>query len=155
MLSTSWIGRNGILDIQAKIVKQETVHQVKTLKKELNILAKECAKAFEVAGLSENENPHVRRAITVCSSYVWSKPGFEQRSSKSSTIERLWKQQMTETDEANRTNPSNLASTILREKLVETLTEKKHQPPDVSCMFTVPCACISLIPCKKSRTCRI
>ena len=67
----SWIGLKGVRDIRRMMAEEEARSQVKALKSELRVLAKECTKAYEAAGIGASEEPQIKRAVDdLCASYL-------------------------------------------------------------------------------------
>ena len=132
-VSTMWVGHKGVRDIRRKLAEEETTSKVKELSTELRVLAKECMTAFEVAGLKNSDDPKIRKAVDLCSSYL---PQTARcRVTTSTSIATLWKEQQSGSELPGPVDKKELATSILGEKLVDTLTEKNQQPPDVSYMF--------------------
>ena len=130
-LSTRWVGSKGVLSIRKQLVQEGATEQVKTLNAELKLMAQQCTEAFKVSGLMESENTNVRRAIDLCASYL-GVPQASKVPKTTSSIATLWKQQvLDESEQSTSKNPSDLASSVLGEKLMDTLTEKNREPPDV------------------------
>ena len=135
-ICTSWVGQKGIGDIKKKIEDEQEESEVKAKSRELRVLATECLKAFESAGLQSSEICQVRKAMDLCHSYA---PRSSCTKPATSTIASLWKRQPLENEMSEQTTQS-LAASVLGEKLVSTVTEEKQQPPDVS-----GCICISAL----------
>lgn len=130
-LRTSWIGQRGVCDIQRQLVEKEAQSQIKAVKSALGVLARECMKAFETAGVLTSDEPQIRKAIDLCSSYI---PHTSRckATAPSTAIATLWKGERNAPLLPCPEDKKDLATSILGEKLVETLTEEKRQPPDVS-----------------------
>ncbi len=128
-LRTMWICRRGVREIRRKLAEEEASSKVKAMSTELRVLAKECMTAFEVAGLKTSEDPQVRRAIDLCSSYL--PQTTRLKATTSTAIATLWKQQPSDLELPGPSDKRELVTSVLGEKLVDTLTEKKQQPPDV------------------------
>ena len=94
-VQTSWIGQRGVLEIQRKIVEEEAQSAIHTKSSELKLLARECLKAFEQAGLKNSELSQVQMAVNMCSSYVSSQkhPNRSLGKTSVSLIATLWKKQ--------------------------------------------------------------
>ena len=89
--------------------------------------------AFEVAGIKNSDDPKIRKAVDLCSSYL---PQTARcRVTTSTSIATLWKEQQSGSELPGPVDKKELATSILGEKLVDTLTEKNQQPPDVSYVF--------------------
>ena len=100
-----------------------------SLKKELLELSAECRKAFAAAGLEDSDNPQVQKALQLCSSHATNQ-NTGVRTKAAVAIGGLWKRDGCE--EEIPVDRKELATSILGEDLVATLTEESHQPPDVS-----------------------
>lgn len=59
------------------------------MKKELNVLAVECRKAFEVARLVDSIQPQIRKAVDLCSSYS---PTISKLINREAASRTLWKE---------------------------------------------------------------
>lgn len=99
-------------------------------KRELRVLAFECSRAFEAAGMENCSHPQVQKAIDLCSSYTCTPSHSAPKDIASSTIATLWKRG--EGDEEDIADRKELATSILGASLVNTLVEEHHEPPDVS-----------------------
>ncbi len=137
-LCTMWIGRKGVREIRRKLAEEEASSKVKELSTELRVLAKECMAAFEVAGMKTSDDPRVKRAVELCcSSYL---PQTSRLKATTSTaIATLWKQQPSDLDLPGPSDKRELATSILGEKLVDTLSERNQQPPEVRCGVCTHC----------------
>lgn len=143
-IHSSWIGQKGVSDI-VEMRAQEMVNSVVTSKtRELRKLASECLLAFEVSGLNASENPQVHKATELCKSYapkaVSSCRNLPRRIS--CNISHLWqKDDHIKDTEYQKNIGQSLAKSTLGEKLVDKITEKCRQPPDVR--KTLVCVCYS------------
>ena len=100
---------------------------------ELKVLAVECLRAFMEAGMENSDLPQVQKAIAMCSLYA---PHTELLSHPRTNTANLWRKEKpgTSTDaQENAGAPHAIAATVLGEKLVATVMQENHQPPDVSC----------------------
>ena len=131
-VKTSWIGERGVEEIQKHISEEQVHSEVRVLANELKVLAAECLNAFESAGLLQSNEPQVCRAIELCHSYLPGKPASHNTPTGVSTISTLWKEESSQRKKQNQPATKSLATAVLGEKLVATLTEEKQQPPDVS-----------------------
>ena len=134
-LRTSWIGQKGVCDIQRKLLEKDARSQIKAVTTELAVLAKECMKAFEVAGLITSDEPQIKKAVDLCSSYI-PQTSRHKPATPSTAIAALWKGEASAAPHLE--DKCDLATAVLGEKLVETLTEEKRQPPDVSTFTAQP-----------------
>lgn len=134
-VSSSWVGHKGLCDIIELHAQKQNESELDTKSKQLKELAMQCLQAFESAGLGESNDPQVRRAAELCLSYApRSLAGNHKRAitSHSCNIASLWKNDAVEDKDGDRPNAQSLAESLLGEKLIDKVTEKKHQPPDVS-----------------------
>ena len=65
---------------------------MKSLSSELRVLASECLKAFETAGVETSDHPVIAKAVKLCSAYVPQSTGYKDTTS-SSVVSALWKEQ--------------------------------------------------------------
>ncbi len=126
-LRTLWIGQKGVQSIKRKVAEERSTDQVRSLSSDLKKLASTCHKAFEVAGLINSEQEAVKDAVELCKLHL---PQPKESKKQSSAIAHLWKKPTEETHSSK--DPVKLATSVLGEKLVDTLTEKNREPPDVS-----------------------
>ena len=141
VVSTAWIGQKGVSDIRRSISQQMSAEQgraIRTLSNDIRKLASTCHKAFEVAGLLNSADEQIQCAVALCKSHL---SQTKERKSASSAISSLWKG---DAGEAHLSlDPSTRAEIVLGTKLVEKLTEKNRQPPDVSTIHLIGCcSCI-------------
>lgn len=135
-LCTSWIGKTGILEIQNKIAEQNN-RQGKNTSRQLRTLATECFKAFEVLDGQKSADPQVKKAIALCMEHA---PAVPKQAIPTSTctISSLWNAPRHREISSGET-PQSMATVVLGENLVSTITEKKRTAPDVSlhvqCLF--------------------
>lgn len=120
--------QKGIGDIKKKIADEQEESKIKAKSHELRVLATECLKAFEAAGLQGSEICQVRKAMDLCHSYA---PRSSCTKPATSAIASLWKRQPLDNEISEQASQS-LAASILGKKLVSTVIEEKQQPPDVS-----------------------
>ena len=132
-LSTSWIGHKGLCEIENSMIVEKCQLQIKTLRNELNLLAKECTNAFVAAGMLESEDPQITKAVKLCDSYYASN---RQKVRAFPAFVSTWKDQGDQ-PENDQIDQREYASLIIGKSLVETITEENHQPPDVSIDFNV------------------
>ena len=110
------------------MTQQEAASQTATMKKQLQELAAQCNQAFVAAGLQDSAHPQVRKALELCSSYLQCS---QQGESFTSNFQYLGKDDQQKVNQTTM-DTKQLATSVLGEDLVATLTEDKHQPPDVS-----------------------
>ena len=111
------------------MAQQEAASQTATMKKQLQELAAQCNQAFVAAGLQDSAHPQVRKALELCSSYMTCSVANKEKASPA--ISNLWKDDQQKINQTTM-DTKQLATSVLGEDLVATLTEDKHQPPDVS-----------------------
>lgn len=151
-IRTAWIGQHGVSEIQKQLEEKKKQNEEKTTTTQFKVLASECLKAFEVAGMKESDEPQVKKAIELCSSYV---PKAIEHST-SSSIAALWKES-SEMGAHRLQMPHSLATAVLGETLVATITEDKHKPPDVSVLVVVTymsCTCLQCCSGTLGKECR-
>lgn len=127
---TSWIGHKGVCEMKTRSTEERAEAEVKAVMMELRVLATECMKAFKAAGMEESDDPQVKKAVGLCSSYL--PQTREQKQATCVTIADLWKGEKIEPAVLPSQSKRDLASSLLGQKLVDTLTEEQRQPPDVS-----------------------
>lgn len=133
-ICTSWVGQQGVLEIKRTVSERKTAQEVKTLSSDIKKLASNCYRAFEKAGLLNSEDEVIKGAVELCQTHIQKLP---REGRKKPAIASLWKQH-TSTEAAHHTTDlEKHATTVLGDKLVDTLTEKHREPPDVS-LSTVP-----------------
>ena len=90
------------------------------------MLATECLKVFETAGVRTSDHLVIAKAVKLCTAYVLQSTGHKG-TTLSSIFAALWKEQAcmrTSTSVLPIEDAKDLATSILRENLVDTLTEK-------------------------------
>lgn len=130
---SSWIGQKGVCDIVQMRAQELAEGKIQAKSSELRVLATECLRAFEAAGMCESKNPQVSKATELCSSYAPHAATQAPRKSRPCEISRLWKESehLAFTADSESATQS-LAESLLGKQLVEKITEKNHQAPDVS-----------------------
>ena len=129
-ICTSWIGQQGVLEIKRTVSERKTAQEVKTLSSDIKKLASNCYRAFEKAGLLNSEDEVIKGAVELCQTHIQKLP--QEGRKRTSAIASLWKQH-TSTEAAHcTTDLKKHATAVLGDKLVDTLTEKHREPPDVS-----------------------
>ena len=120
----------------------EKERQAKSSK--LRVLATECLKTFEAAGLRNSEDLQVRKATDLCLMYapqLKHKTFNRDMSHQMTQVQTQQQQQSNLYTECQKPAAQSLAESNLGGKLVYTVTEKKRQPPDVSdTIYTPYCA---------------
>lgn len=130
---SSWIGQKGVCDIVQMRAQELADGKIQAKTGELRVLATECLMAFEAAGLSESKNPQVLKATKLCLSHALRAATRAHRKSKPCEISRLWKESehLASTSDQE-CGTQSLAESLLGKQLVEKITEKNRQAPDVS-----------------------
>ena len=121
-----------VREVGQAVAQEGLQSQLSALKKELNLLATECSKAFVAVGMEQSKHPQVKKAWDLCSTYASSALKNDQKNLTSSGIGELWKRDGNTEDAALPEDKTLLATSILGTSLVNTLVEKNHEPPDVS-----------------------
>lgn len=139
-IRSSWIGQKGVSDIVQMRAQGLAEGEIQAKSSELRVLATECLKAFEAAGLSESKNSQVCKATELCLSYATHAITSICQAPRKSTpceISHLWKESEPLTFTASPKHATqSLAESLLGKQLVEKITEKNRQPPDVSQICT-------------------
>ena len=132
-LRTSWIGQRGVEEIKRTKRKEEDLTAAQTKATEMKVLATECLRAFQEAGLESSDIPQVKKAISMCCLYAPSHTGGISKPRATSSIHTLWNEKPgTSHEEMEQTvAPQALATSVLGKKLVATVTQENRQPPDV------------------------
>ena len=135
-IHTLWVGQKGVCDIRSMVVQQEAEKK----SSEIRTLARECLRAFEAAGCNNSDNEQVVKAINLCQSYS---PNFVSsrhlHKTNAGEIAELWKEQPSVNVERGNQTAQSLAKSVLGRNLVDKLTNKTRQPPDVSL-----CGCMQM-----------
>jgi len=95
------------------------------------MLANECKKAFEAAGIESSEHPQIKKAVNLCSLYAPKSHISRRNDAASSRIGKFWKSDE-DLIEDKLVDRKEAAISKLGKSLVDTLLEENHQPPDVS-----------------------
>ena len=114
--------------IHTKKKEEEAQSVIQAKSKKKKVLAVECMKAFEEAGLKNSDLLQVQRAVKLCSSYIPQSSHVGEKSS--SSITALWKSELPCTSKQDN-DPKDLAASVLGKELVATVTQEGQQPPDV------------------------
>lgn len=99
------------------------------------MLSMECRKAFEFAGLVDNIQPQIKKAVDLCSLYAGSSStrSILDRDASSNVIGALWQDTA---EHQTAIDKKQLATSVLGNSLVDALVEENRQPPDVSLLIT-------------------
>lgn len=115
-LQTSWIGQRGVwfiltiiaypkliqlFEMEQALAQEGAQLKLVATKKELQVLAVECKRAFEAVGMDHSQHPQVKKALALCSSYVSPSSKPTNKHVTSSTVADLWKQDLCGEVEAN------------------------------------------------------
>ena len=126
---TSWIGKAGLIEMQNKIAETEVQQRGKNTACQLQELATECLKAFQVMDAQKSTDPQIQKTISLCMQHARLRP---EKRTVTSSIASLWKGQGSQDVQSGAT-PESIATKVLGESLVSTITEIKRTAPDVSC----------------------
>ena len=156
---TSWIGQRGVcllsgviysqlrmpikqlFEMEQALAKERALSKLDAAKKELQVLAMECRKAFEAVGMEQSQHPQVRKALNLCSSYA-SPSNKPPNKCASSTVADLWRKDLggeLDNDGVAAQDKKQLATSVLGESMVQTLVQENRQPPDVSVLEIMHC----------------
>ena len=130
LVCTRWVGEKGKRQL-IQLADQETC---RTLQQELQTLANECKKALTVLGADTSPDPQVQKANSLCDEYLHKSSRKCKSSLHNQRMEVLWKSQHDEFP-GTVAGPAG-ATAVLGSQLVDTITEKHKQPPDVSFNIT-------------------
>ncbi len=152
-ISTRWVGQRGKKDMIQEADREQCKTEAQGLRVELSTLANECKKALLVLGADESHDPQVQRANSLCDQYLKKTPSKHKPTSLSQKMDDLWKSQC-EPGPCGVSEPATAATAALGQQLVDTITEKHKQPPDVSCYgwdsYHCYYQCFSVIGCAMS-----
>ena len=92
-VSSSWISQRGLHDIIELRAEEQTGDELKTKSSELRVLAVECLRALESAGLGASDDPQVKKATELCLLYAPKASPAVQKTQKhiSCEIAGLWR----------------------------------------------------------------
>lgn len=129
VIATSWVGHTGRQQLIEDFTKSIVTPKVQDLKKELLMVASVCLKGFQSIETDDDLPSDAQKAIDLCQQYV---PKPKQRRIEASVSE-LWKENCNVvSQDAIPVDKVQLATTVLGEKIVGTITEKHKDPPHVS-----------------------
>lgn len=124
-------------EIEQALAHERTQSQLAVAKKELEVLAKECNKAFIAAGLEESRHPQIRKALDLCASSISPSHKVECKEvAPTSAFGEIWKRDAGSAITMD-LDTKEMATSILGKNLVDTLTEADKQPPDVSMLSSL------------------
>ena len=126
---TVWIGQEGRRRIGRLLEHEELLPVVKGLKDDLSNLACICLKAFTKLDAESSSDGDVKAAVELCTQFAPTKP--VHAGCKATRITELWKTQPSVAPN-HTTSTEQRACEAVGEKLVEVITERNKQPPDVS-----------------------
>lgn len=126
IISTQWIGHEGREKLMEQFAMDIETPKLSALKKELRTLASVCLKAFESFEVVNISDPKVKQALDLCRSYV---PKSSARH-VDNPISRVWKETTSIPHQLPKDN-IQLATQVLGENIVDMITEKRREPPDV------------------------
>lgn len=129
-LSSTWMGQRGKRELVQEVHDESERSESQTLKRELRTFAKVCGNALGNLGAHSSNDPQVKNAIELCDSYLSLK---KKKMSVSQKLNQLWKSgELSASQDEISTDPAQIASAVLGNSLVDAITEKDKQPPDVS-----------------------
>lgn len=127
-IATSWIGHVGREQLFEKFSKEIVAPKIHDLKKELNMLASVCLKGFQSFEVLGNKlTPDAQKAVVLCEQYA-TKPK-QRRIEAFTPMSDLWKSTSSRSQEPE--DKVELATKVLGEKIVGTITEEHKDPPHV------------------------
>jgi len=130
-VSTMWVGQQGKAGILTEFKANKHFLELKELKLEVLKLATECKQALlphaTVTPTNEPVDHQVMKAISMCNKYLLKQSEVKDLEVNLS-LKSLW-----ETKEPEENKPVRVHG----EELVNVITEKNRQPPDVS--VNIPC----------------
>lgn len=135
----TWIGQVGQRRMGRLIEQEELRPIVKGLQQDLRVLASSCLHAMNKLGAEKSMDTQVTSAVQLCKQYC--NTSEKSKPCKATRIAELWKEHSSHTcapDDRAVCVPQGRAADIVGEKIVEIITEKNKEPPDVS-MDTCRC----------------
>ena len=148
---SAWIGQAGKRKM-GKLLEQEELRPViKGLQQELRHLASTCYKALMKFNAEDHADADVVAAVDLCKQFLSQRD--IQRGCKEQRIAELWRtQQMQGEPSTHGESTTERATRAIGEKLVDVITEKSKQPPDVSKHLSVIVykTCEVIYMCKKT-----
>ena len=130
-IPNTWIGQIGRRKI-GKLIEQEELRPVITrLKQDLNFLADTCFKAFTKLNALNHDDNDISTALQLCTQYSNQQEIVSR--CKATKISELWMAEHDGEDTLPQEQSlTDRATGILGENLVDVITQKHTQPPDVS-----------------------
>ena len=125
---TRWVGEKG----KKQLMQLADQEKCRSLKQELHSLANVCKKALTVLGADQSSDPQVQKANSLCDVYIGKSGSKSKPSLHNRKMGALWKSQHDEPPGATCIAGPAGATAVLGSELVDTITEKHKQPPDVS-----------------------
>ena len=136
-IPNTWIGQLGRRKIEKLLEKEELGPIITRLKQDLTYLATTCVKALTKLDASSYEDSDISVALDLCTQYSKQKDSGSR--CKATKINELWMTQHDSNLEETLLHEQSLtdrATGILGENLVDAITQKHCQPPDVSLLST-------------------
>ena len=127
------MGERGKEELLSEIIENKYRMELEDLKVQTFHLASECKKALMQAVPSND--PQVLKAINLCDKFLASK-SQKRKKVQNESLKSLWGT----TNQCEQVDPA----TVLGQDLVDTITEKNKQPPDVSYAYSI----IQCVTCK-------
>ncbi len=103
---------------------------IKQLQKDLKACSSTCLNALSILGARSSENQEVKNAISLCEQFEnCSEPAMRQ--TRGGRIRELWMNEAHLPTSSTRRPSDQRAAEVLGSSIVEVITQKKQQPPDV------------------------
>ena len=116
-----------------KLMEQEELRPVvKSLKGDLRNLSRVCLKALNKLGAEQHTDEDIVAAVRLCNQYTTSIERATQIGCKATRIRELWRNEGSSAVPSVETNSEDRTTHIVGKSLVEVITEKNKQSPDVS-----------------------
>lgn len=130
---TSWVGMKGVSNIADKLAQSQESEKIKTLTRDLKLLANSCHSALKTAGLLDTSIPEIQNAVELCKKYTSEQGSARSSTNSCSQIAQLWKKNRTENSALD---PEKRAQEILGTHLTNSVLERTKEPPNVSaCIY--------------------
>ena len=117
-ISTRWVGERGKEELVSEMKELKYRQELIELKAQICQLATECKKALQATSCTE---PQILDAINLCNNYL-PKDKDSDKKAQNDPLKSLW-----DTTNSTVVDPTS----ILGQDLVDIITEKRKQPPDV------------------------
>lgn len=127
-IATSWVGHKGREQLMQRYSKDLETVRVSELQKELRNLASVCVNAFEKI---QSTLPEATKAMILCKQHLPKARLSRDDSLSSAPLVDLWKETCSNSGNVAPADSVELATTVLGEKIVSTITEEHKEPPHV------------------------